>query len=386
VFALETWHAIVDPALGYSTKLLDGRCPRSHQRARWIIQGRRLWMAPNAAPQPPGSRPSPSAGNDQEQSAAAALRSVTSDAQDELECAFCALLMLPPYSICGNGHTACSACFEALEALPGPAAGDAVPGRCPSCREPLLAKPVRLLALETAAKRIAVSCRFAGAQGCHAVMPYMMAAAHARVCPWRTVRCGHYEAGATCGATVCLAASADHWIAEHGILHAYDAIDWPAPGPDGITRVALQVKYVNGSAARIAAQSFCCYLFQMPLQLGGGQFSFDGKRVGGRTRFAVRQFGADPHGYVLRSIKLRLGSERSVSTHELPRCLSADESLASDGLVHWTETQLTASRPPVIELSPDQLRLLAAHKPNRSRECQWMLRCRFELRFEQLTP
>ena len=170
MFALETWHAIVDPALGYSTKLLDGRCPRSHQRARWIIQGRRLWMAPNAAPQPPGSRPSPSAGNDQEQSAAAALRSVTSDAQDELECAFCALLMLPPYSICGNGHTACSACFEALEALPGPAAGDAVPGRCPSCREPLLAKPVRLLALETAAKRIAVSCRFAGAQGGHAEM------------------------------------------------------------------------------------------------------------------------------------------------------------------------------------------------------------------------
>ena len=94
----------------------------------------------------------------------------------ELECGVCLATMLRPLTICGEGHSACMACYERLD-----------PKKCPTCRGKLLPRPIRNLALEGVAQDLLVPCPHA-ADGCPLVaLRYADAGAHAAKCDWRKV-------------------------------------------------------------------------------------------------------------------------------------------------------------------------------------------------------
>ena len=87
--------------------------------------------------------------------------------------------MLRPLTICGEGHSACMACYEKLN-----------PKKCPTCRGALLPRPIRNLALEGLAQDLLVPCPHA-ANGCPLkglnALRYADAGAHATTCDWRKV-------------------------------------------------------------------------------------------------------------------------------------------------------------------------------------------------------
>ena len=63
---------------------------------------------------------------------------------EQLECPVCMQYMLPPITLCGNGHNICSSCKQKIQ-------------KCPTCREPL-SDTLRNRALEKLAVRVEFPC------------------------------------------------------------------------------------------------------------------------------------------------------------------------------------------------------------------------------------
>ena len=95
----------------------------------------------------------------------------------ELECVVCKDVMLPPFSVCHEGHaSACMPCYKMLK-------------ECPVCRGKLLSPPTRLRPLEGLAKNVLVPCPHAADSCPLDALRYADAGAHADTCDWRKVTC-----------------------------------------------------------------------------------------------------------------------------------------------------------------------------------------------------
>jgi len=72
------------------------------------------------------------------------VQGLTKDVLEQLECPVCMQYMLPPITLCSNGHNICSSCKQKIQ-------------KCPSCREPL-SDTLRNRAMEKLAVRVECPC------------------------------------------------------------------------------------------------------------------------------------------------------------------------------------------------------------------------------------
>lgn len=101
------------------------------------------------------------------------IQSLAKDVLHQLECPVCMEYMLPPITLCGNGHNICPNCKPKLQ-------------RCPTCREPL--SETRNKALEKLALKVECPCRNK-LHGCTLTFPIALIREHQDVCEYNPVEC-----------------------------------------------------------------------------------------------------------------------------------------------------------------------------------------------------
>lgn len=113
---------------------------------------------------------------------------LSKDVLEQLECPVCMEYMLPPITLCGNGHNICSTCKEKLK-------------NCPTCRQPLF--QIRNRTLEKLAVRVECPCPNEP-YGCTLTFPIALIREHQDVCEYSPLVCplrklvncnwkGHFE-------------------------------------------------------------------------------------------------------------------------------------------------------------------------------------------------
>ncbi|PSN42265.1 hypothetical protein C0J52_20424 [Blattella germanica] len=100
----------------------------------------------------------------------------------ELECTTCLEYMLPPITICSNGHNICSRCKSQLSG-------------CSKCKGQFT--EIRNFALENMAENIRYPCRHA-ISGCKAEVPYQHINSHESLCNYQRYKCPFTFGGNTC--------------------------------------------------------------------------------------------------------------------------------------------------------------------------------------------
>ena len=98
---------------------------------------------------------------------------LSKDVLEQLQCPVCMEYMLPPITICGNGHNICSSCKQKIQT-------------CPTCREPL--SDTRNRALETLALRVECPCANKP-HGCTLNFPIALIHEHEDVCQFGPFDC-----------------------------------------------------------------------------------------------------------------------------------------------------------------------------------------------------
>jgi E3 ubiquitin-protein ligase SIAH1 len=91
----------------------------------------------------------------------------------QLECSVCMEYMLPPITLCGNGHNICSSCKQKFQ-------------KCPTCREPL--SGTRNKTLENLAERVECPCPNKP-HGCTLTFPIALIREHEEVCQFGPFDC-----------------------------------------------------------------------------------------------------------------------------------------------------------------------------------------------------
>jgi len=97
---------------------------------------------------------------------------LSDDVLEQLECPVCMQYMLPPITMCGNGHNICSSCKQKIQ-------------KYPNCREPL-SDTLRNRALEKLAVRVECPCSNKP-HGCTLTFPIALIREHEDVgqfCPF----------------------------------------------------------------------------------------------------------------------------------------------------------------------------------------------------------
>ncbi|XP_069689592.1 E3 ubiquitin-protein ligase sina-like isoform X2 [Periplaneta americana] len=115
-----------------------------------------------------------------------------------LECPVCMEYMVPPISLCENGHSICDQCRPQLPL-------------CPTCRRPFLSN-TRNVALESIASGLDYPCRN---EGCLEVFPLALVTKHQAVCPHRPYECP-LSLGSHCAWKGPLSVIKKHVIESHG--------------------------------------------------------------------------------------------------------------------------------------------------------------------------
>jgi E3 ubiquitin-protein ligase SIAH1 len=101
------------------------------------------------------------------------IQDLCKDVLEQLECPVCTEYMLPPITICGNGHNICSRCKQKFH-------------NCPTCREKL--SVTRNKALEKLAVRVECPCRNE-IYGCTLTFPIALIREHQDVCEYDPIVC-----------------------------------------------------------------------------------------------------------------------------------------------------------------------------------------------------
>jgi E3 ubiquitin-protein ligase SIAH1 len=125
-------------------------------------------------------------------------QSLSKDVLDELECPVCMEYMLPPITLCGNGHNICSSCKQKIQ-------------KCPTCREPL--SETRNKALEKLALKVECPCRNKQ-HGCTLTFPIALIGEHHGICEYNPFVCP-LEYRIKCNWTGLLTEIEDHVLGKH---------------------------------------------------------------------------------------------------------------------------------------------------------------------------
>jgi len=98
---------------------------------------------------------------------------LSKDVLEQLECPVCMQYMLPPITLCGNGHNICSRCKQKIQ-------------KCPTCREPL--SDTRNTELEKLAVLVECPCPNKP-HGCTLTFPIALVREHEDVCQFGPFDC-----------------------------------------------------------------------------------------------------------------------------------------------------------------------------------------------------
>jgi len=98
---------------------------------------------------------------------------LSKDVLEQLECPVCMEYMLPPITLCGNGHNICSSCKQKIK-------------NCPTCREPFF--QIRNRTLEKLAVRVECPCPNKP-HGCTLTFPIALIREHQDVCEYNPLEC-----------------------------------------------------------------------------------------------------------------------------------------------------------------------------------------------------
>jgi E3 ubiquitin-protein ligase SIAH1 len=101
------------------------------------------------------------------------IHDLSKDVLEQLQCPVCTQYMLPPITLCGNGHNICSSCKKKFQ-------------KCPNCREPLL--DIRNKKLEKLALRVECPCPNEP-HGCTLTFPIALIREHQEVCEYSPLEC-----------------------------------------------------------------------------------------------------------------------------------------------------------------------------------------------------
>jgi E3 ubiquitin-protein ligase SIAH1 len=110
------------------------------------------------------------------------MDNLSNDLLLELECPVCMDYMLPPITICKNGHNICNSCKSRL-------------GYCPSCRGEFT--DIKNLSLEKMCSKVKFPCKHAG-NGCKDVLPMDAIAKHQSECPYGLYKCPFFMTTIDC--------------------------------------------------------------------------------------------------------------------------------------------------------------------------------------------
>jgi len=101
------------------------------------------------------------------------MQDLSQDVLEQLECPVCTEYMLPPITLCANGHNICSSCKQRLK-------------NCPTCRKPFF--HIRNRTLEKLALRVECPCSNAP-HGCTLTFPIALIREHQDVCEYNPLAC-----------------------------------------------------------------------------------------------------------------------------------------------------------------------------------------------------
>jgi E3 ubiquitin-protein ligase SIAH1 len=101
------------------------------------------------------------------------IQDLAKEVLEQLECPVCMEYLLPPITMCPNGHNICSSCKEKLK-------------KCPTCRETL--SNTRNKALEKLAVRVECPCHNKP-HGCTLTFPITLISEHQDVCEYNPLVC-----------------------------------------------------------------------------------------------------------------------------------------------------------------------------------------------------
>jgi E3 ubiquitin-protein ligase SIAH1 len=110
------------------------------------------------------------------------MDSLSKDLLLELECPVCMEYMLPPITMCANGHNICNSCKSSLD-------------KCPSCKGKFT--DIKNLSLETMCRKVKFPCKHAE-NGCTEVLPMDAVTKHQAECPYGLYKCPFVIASLDC--------------------------------------------------------------------------------------------------------------------------------------------------------------------------------------------
>ena len=117
----------------------------------------------------------------------------------ELECPVCMEYMLPPITMCMNGHNICNSCKSKLD-------------KCPSCKGNFT--DIKNLSLENICRKVKFPCKYA-ANGCAEVFPMDTITKHQAKCPYSRYKCPFVIADLDCSWEGFLSEMKDHIKSTH---------------------------------------------------------------------------------------------------------------------------------------------------------------------------
>jgi len=135
------------------------------------------------------------------------MDNLSNDLLLELECPVCVEYMLPPITMCENGHNICNSCKARMD-------------NCPSCRGKFT--DIKNLSLENMCRKVPLPCKHAK-NGCKYLLPVDAITQHQSECPYGLYKCPFVVAGIDCSWEGFIADMEEHIRSKH--LAANDSRD-----------------------------------------------------------------------------------------------------------------------------------------------------------------
>jgi E3 ubiquitin-protein ligase SIAH1 len=135
------------------------------------------------------------------------MDNLSTDLLLELECPVCMEYMLPPITMCKNGHNICNSCKAKMD-------------HCPSCRGKFT--DIKNLSLEHMCRKVQYPCKHAK-NGCKEELPVDAIPKHQSECPYGLYKCPFVITGMVCSWEGFIVDMENHIRSEH--VQANDARD-----------------------------------------------------------------------------------------------------------------------------------------------------------------
>jgi E3 ubiquitin-protein ligase SIAH1 len=127
------------------------------------------------------------------------MENFTEDLLLELECPVCTEYMLPPITLCQNGHNICNSCKPKLD-------------RCPSCNSEFTV--VRNISLENMCRKVNFPCKYTE-NGCTEILPMDSIIKHQPECSHAIYKCPFVITSLGCPWTGFITDMKDHIKSQH---------------------------------------------------------------------------------------------------------------------------------------------------------------------------